>query len=551
MRDYQESDSIPGEFSFSTGSLAECEDSGNETAVVSERLASLSYLGLSKSTETIDFNQLFTPEVTESGSFDFTGAIWTTTFGKLLQALPIMAFLVDASSKIVAANRMCEKLGPDYQRAVGVRFAGLLPNAAEAEQAERDLREVFSTRKQRAFQGLIRIAKVNVWGRMTFRSIRVGPQRMVMVLIEDLTAETEKFRLQQELNTALRNEINGRKRAEQELAASEKRYRQMVETANDLIYMTNEQGRFTYLNPLALHKSGFSQEELLGQRYLRVVHPDHRNAVDQYYLSQFATRTLQTYYELPILAKSGETVWIGQNVQLLVENDKILGFQAIARDITDRKMAEEKLTSSLKEKEVLVREIHHRVKNNFQVISGLLTLQADHAQDKKSAEVLSDANARVRAMALVHEKLYQSPNLAQIKIDEYVGDLVRDLLGFGHENTRGITTEIDVEKLDFDPDKAIPIGLIISELLTNAMKHAFPDGREGAVHVRLHRTDKDHLELSVGDNGIRIPPGIHPENTRSLGLALVAAFVRKLRAEISLDTSGGTKFSIKFKSLSP
>ncbi len=549
MSDSQERHSIADERTPPTLDREDgkAEDHRSDLSDALEPCTDSPYLGLSSGTETLDFNQLFSPDITNSGSYDLRGRIWTTTFGKLLQALPLMAFLIDHSCKIVAANRSCAKLSSDYQKAIGTPFAGLFPDSAESRAAEKAVRAVFSTRKQQTSQALMRLAEAKISGRMTFRSIRVGTDRLVLVLVEDLTTEREKLLLQQKLNAELTREIQGRRKAEEDLATSERRYRQVVEAANDVIYTTDAQGRFAYVNPVALRKSGFSREELVGRSFLALIHPDHRDEVKSWYLSQYSTRTPQTYYEFPFVAKGGAAVWVGQNVQLLMKDENVVGFQAIARDISERKRAEEQLNASVKEKEVLMREIHHRVKNNFQVISALLSLQADHAEERNAVEVLTSANARIMAMALVHEKLYQSSNLAQIRIDEYVGDLVNYLIGFGQATAVGIATEIRIEELYFGPDTVIPIGLIITELLTNAMKHAFPDGREGAIQVRLQSTDTDHFELLVSDNGVGLPAGIQPGKSNSLGLGLVAAFARKLRGDIHLDTSKGTEFSMRFK----
>lgn len=368
-----------------------------------------------------------------------------------------------------------------------------------------------------------------------------------MALVEDLTLERQQLLLQEQHNRELTAEINRRRKIEEDLAASEAQYRQVVESANDSIYTTDQRGRFTYLNPLALHQTGYAKEELLGQPFTMLIHQDHAEEVIKRYSAQWSERTPQTYYELPIVAKDGTTIWIGQNVQLLVKDGRVIGFQAIARDITDRKTAEERLRASLEEKEVLMREIHHRVKNNLQVISALLTLQADHVEEQKAVEVLTGANARLKAMALVHEKLYESSNLSQIRIDEYLTDLMNELIGFNNESTTTITLNSHIDEIYFGPDTAIPIGLIATELMTNAMKHAFPEGRPGTVKVHLRSIGTDLFEFLVSDDGIGVSEEICSGNTRSLGLQLVAAFARKLQGEIHFDTSKGTEFSMKFK----
>lgn len=495
----------------------------------------------------IDLTQLLSSDVTQSGSFDLSGMIWTTSFGKLIQAMPLMTFLIDKSGNIVAANHACEKLGPDYEKVIRAAFSNLISDPTEAAEVKEAIWQVFSTRQQYVLNASVGIGSSKVWGRITFRSIRFAMERMIMALVEDLTVEREQLLLQRQHNRELTAEINRRRDIEKDLAASEEQYRQVVESATDSIYTTDHRGRFTYLNPVALNQTGYSKDELIGQPYLRLVHPDHAADVIKLYSMQWSERTPRTYCEFRIVAKNGATRWIGQNVQLLLKDDTAVGFQAIARDITDRKTAEERLRASLKEKEVLMREIHHRVKNNFQVISSLLILQADHVEEQKALDVLTSANTRLKAMALVHEKLYESGSLAQIRIDEYMADLVNDLICFNDDFVSKITLSLHVDEIYFGPDTAISLGLITTELLANAITHAFPEGRRGKVTVQLQSIDKDLFELRVSDNGVGISEEIRSGKTRSLGLELITAFAGKLHGEIHFDISRGTEFSMKFK----
>jgi PAS domain S-box-containing protein len=503
--------------------------------------------GSFESAQIIDLSRLDSPDMTASGSFDLRGTIWGTSFGKLLQALPLVTLLVDQSLKIVAANRMCERLSPDYQKAIGSAFAGLFSDVSEAASAQEAVSSIFTTSRQSVLNATIRISQTSMWGRLTLRPIRLQDEKLAMVIVEDLTSERRQILIEQKHNKLLATEVDKRCKVERDLLESEKRYRQVVEAADDAIYTAATDGRFTYLNPVVSKWTGYTREELIGRHYLMLIHPDHRENVRKCYIGQFTRRTPQTYYEFPIVTKDGETMWVGQNVQLLTPYEKVTGFQAIARNITDRKNAEDRLRASLEEKEVLMREIHHRVKNNLQVISALLTLQADHVGEPKTIEVLAGANAKIRAMALVHEKLCESNNMAQIRMDEYLSDLVCELPGFNEQTDSKITLSILVDEIYFAPDTAIPIGMIVAELLTNSIRHAFPDNRRGVVYVSLKSADQDGFELLIGDNGVGMPGAADIKNGRSLGLDLVTAFAQKLRGEVRLDTSNGTEFSIKFK----
>jgi two-component sensor histidine kinase len=200
----------------------------------------------------------------------------------------------------------------------------------------------------------------------------------------------------------------------------------------------------------------------------------------------------------------------------------------------------------LEEKEVLLKEIHHRVKNNLQVISSLLYLQSRQVQDSETLEMFLDSQHRVRSMALVHERLYENGDLARVDSADYIHDLARYLRRAYGTDSGAVTLDVQVDEVPLDIDTAIPCGLIINELVSNAMKHAFPDDREGEIIIGLSRDPAGQYVLTVRDNGVGMPEGVAPRSTGSLGLRLVSRLVDQLEASIELDRNGGTGFTIKF-----
>ncbi len=215
----------------------------------------------------------------------------------------------------------------------------------------------------------------------------------------------------------------------------------------------------------------------------------------------------------------------------------------VLRDVTDRKRSEQ-IKQSLKEKEILLQEIHHRVKNNIQIISSLLNLQSSYIKDERYKQMLKDSQDRIKSMALIHEKLYQSSNLADISFEEYIQDLVQSL--YRSYGTSSIALEVEGSDVSLDIDAAIPCGLIINELVSNSLKHAFPYDK-GRIKIFFRSID-DNIELVVSDNGVGIPDTIDFRTTESLGLHLVTILVEdQLKGTISLDRSNGTTFKITFK----
>jgi PAS domain S-box-containing protein len=220
--------------------------------------------------------------------------------------------------------------------------------------------------------------------------------------------------------------------------------------------------------------------------------------------------------------------------------------QATVRDITERKIAEENIKKSLNEKEVLLREIHHRVKNNMQIISSLLNLQMGYIKDKNITDIFSESQNRILSMALVHEKLYQSSDLRMIDFKGYINDLGANLLQ--SYNANYIKLNVNVEDISLDIDLAIPIGLIINELITNSLKYAFPDGMKGEITISISSINENMLKLVVSDNGIGLPKDLDVRNTKTLGLHLVTLLAEnQLKGKIDINREKGTEFQIKFK----
>jgi len=219
-------------------------------------------------------------------------------------------------------------------------------------------------------------------------------------------------------------------------------------------------------------------------------------------------------------------------------------------DITERKHKDEQIKASLKEKEVLLREIHHRAKNNMQIISSLLTHQMENITDEKITGIFTDSQNRIISMSLVHEKLYQSRDLMNVNFEDYINDLGANLFQSYDIQPGNIKLNINVENISLDIDLAIPTGLIINELITNSLKYAFPDGMKGEINVLFRSMNENMLELVVSDNGIGLPENLDFRKTRTLGLHLVTILAEnQLHGKIDMNRIKGTEFRISFRGI--
>ncbi|HAG81320.1 MAG TPA: hypothetical protein DCL61_09125, partial [Cyanobacteria bacterium UBA12227] len=251
--------------------------------------------------------------------------------------------------------------------------------------------------------------------------------------------------------------------------------------------------------------------------------------------------------EFRIVRPDGSIRWMESKGQVVyTEEDEPVRMTGINLDITERKQAEMQIQASLREKEVLLQEIHHRVKNNLQVISSLLDLQSQYIEERSTLDLFRESQNRVKSMALVHEKLYQSQDFASINFIEYIENLTSYLFQVYAVVAGTIALELNIDKVNLTIDTAIPCGLIISELVSNALKYAFPSGRQGTIQVALRAESGDYYTIVVKDNGIGLPTNLNLKTSKSLGLQLVNVLTEQLEGTLELDCSSGTEFTIRF-----
>ena len=336
---------------------------------------------------------------------------------------------------------------------------------------------------------------------------------------------------------AVITDITERKRAEEE------RRKQLaaMEAAMDGIALLDKEGKFIYLNQAHAEIYGYEKrEELIGKSWQILYDENEVGRIVREAESVF-TENGAWRGESTGQRRSGAAFPQEVSINSLGED----GFVCVVRDITERKQAEEHIKNSLREKEVLLQEVHHRVKNNLQVISSLLNLQSKYVEDEKALELFKESENRVRSMSLIHEKLYQSKHLSQVNFDEYINALISDLIVTYGVNLREISVKVNVENVFLNIGKPIPCGLIINELVSNSLKYAFPDGRRGEIAIEL-RSCGEHNLLIVRDDGIGLPPETNLAESKSLGLKLVNGLTRQLGGQITLNNEHGTTFEILF-----
>jgi PAS domain S-box-containing protein len=336
-----------------------------------------------------------------------------------------------------------------------------------------------------------------------------------------------------------------KQQAERDLRESEARFRKMADAAPVFIWMAGRDAKATYFNLPWLTFTGCTLEEEVGDGWTEVIHPEDRVQRTEKYLFSFAAQE-RFEMEYRIRRADGEYRWIlDLGTPLFMQDGTFEGYIGSCVDITERKEAEEQLLASLKEKEVLLKEVHHRVKNNMQVIYSLFNLQANQSKVPEVRAVLKENQNRVRTLALVHEQLYRAKNLSRIDFGAYLNDLGTNLMrSLCSQGT--VELRFDLQRIFLGVDIAIPCGLIVNEALSNALKHAFPEGRNGIVDLGLRANETGEICLSVKDNGVGLPAGFDHRRAETLGLKLVGTLTHQLKGILSVRGENGTEIAIKF-----
>jgi PAS domain S-box-containing protein len=339
-----------------------------------------------------------------------------------------------------------------------------------------------------------------------------------------------------------------RKRVEEALRLSKERYSRAISAGKVGVWELDIKTNEVYIDPELKAMLGYPDLEInYLDEWMQFVHPDDRQIVTDETRKHLQGLTPAYEIEHRMLHKDGSMRWFLARGTVLKDAkgnlDWMLGSDT---DITERKQAEHQIKASLKEKEVLIKEIHHRVKNNLQVISSLLRLQARYIQDEQALEIFRESQNRVRAMALIHETLYQSNDLAKVNFYEYIRKLTNNLLHSYGSPSRRITLKLNIDNSFVRLDTAIPCGLIINELVSNSIKHAFDTKYSGEINVEFHTIIPGTYSLIVADNGIGVPENLELRLSQSLGLRLVWNLVEQLEGTIAVNNQGGTEFRINF-----
>ncbi|MBN1534833.1 MAG: PAS domain S-box protein [Spirochaetes bacterium] len=378
---------------------------------------------------------------------------------------------------------------------------------------------------------------------------RAGDETILKNYNEALIRKLEhKMLVLEKANRDLESEMLARDRAEKALWESEQRYRSLFENSMDGVLLTEPNGSILSANPEACRIFGRTEEEIIRIGRNGVV--DQNDTALHEALTE-RDRTGRFTGELTLLRSDGSRFPCEVSSAMFRDSDGNLKTSMVLRDITERKNNERTLIAALQEKNTLIKEIHHRVKNNMQVISSMINLQLQTENETMTAgEVIGismDLQNRIRSMAIVHDMLYRSQSFSRIDFSEYLQTLVNSLFhAFGTDSDQ-IAVRIEAADQTVSITTAIPLGMIINELLTNALKHAFPSGKKGEIGISMTLDNDNVHTLTVRDNGIGLPGNFTLGKNDSFGMLLVSILVEELGGTIEYSNNGGAVFTIGFK----
>jgi PAS domain S-box-containing protein len=388
--------------------------------------------------------------------------------------------------------------------------------------------------------------KVSEWKEWTRELIEVRkdgsefPVRLTSIPVNDSSGKAVCI-------ISLSEDITEIKHAQEMILESERKFRELADLLPGAVFETDEKGFFTYVNKYALETSGHTSEDIRnGLNCIEAFVPEDRERAMQNFGRRMQGEDLGDI-EYRMLKKNGEILRVIVRADAILKDGRPAGLRGIVIDITRLKMIEDELKETIDTKDMLMKEIHHRVKNNMSVIQSLLSLQLRDVSDDKSKSYFKDARNRVKSMSMIHERLSRSEELSKMDLSEFIKSLAHHIFQSSELNPSKVQLVVNIPEISIDVETMMPCGLIINELVTNAFKYAFPDDRAGAVTIGLVVGKDNEITLSVKDDGVGISDDLNIYETKSLGLQIVSALTNQIQGDLELIKGNGTEIRITFK----
>ncbi len=354
-------------------------------------------------------------------------------------------------------------------------------------------------------------------------------------------------RQMQELNVQLSGEISERETTEHQTRERETQYKFIADNSSDFITQVDHQGNRIYASPSSLTVYGYKPDEILSKSLYDLTHPDYHASSDAKFAEMLESGSSQQFTG-KAQKKDGSVFWVESIINPLFDpiSGAFKGMVSVTRDIQERKNKEFDIMDGTKQKENLLKEIHHRVKNNFAILVSLINMQMAQTKNHELLQSLTNLQLRIRTMALVHEMLYRSGDFEKISFPGYLRSLASVIAGTF--NRRNVDLSIEAEEVVMDIEALIPLGLIINEILSNAYKHAFPNEREGKIQIRFSMDKQTGINtLLLRDDGIGMPVGVTPDQFKTMGLQIVQILCTQIEATLLIANDPGTSFTITFR----